>query len=560
MRTLRFLSRVALFTAVLSVQILTLPENSANSATLNDNYPRLANYCLRSSLDQGTADNLKKWDVVILNSDVGHSTPSKAASIRALNPNVTLLAYVNTMIVVKRGAPGHDRYYNNAKLLAAEASGSPGWWLYDQNGNHVSRWPDTWSLNLSEVSPIYNGNRWSSYLADFVRNEIMKDFSWDGVFYDDAHQYPSWMNKGNLDLDNNRVQDSSSFVDTQWSLGLESLLSRTRQNLGPTTLILGNGHFDCYGAANGRMIESFPTYGKGNWYSLMDKYNSWMANGLRPRLVVINANNGNTGDQFSDLRKMRFTLTSTLLGDGYFSYDYGGTSHGQLWWYDEYSVDANGNATGNDSAKGYLGQPEGMATQLANGLWRRDFDGGIVLSNPTSGAQTINLETTYKKIKGNQAPEVNDGSAVQSATIPSQDGIILLGPSQRGASLTTPNQPAASVPAAGSSSRNSGGNPTARVSRSPVSGSPSAGEIVGSVVNPAGRPIGGVRVRVGASLVPTNRNGNFRFTKVHPGKYTIYYSLPGYGSRTQTIEVKVGTVLESAKVVLSWWRFFSCLR
>jgi hypothetical protein len=556
MRKPRFLSLGLVFAAI---QILALLENSANAANLNPNYPRLANYYLASAFDQKTSDSLKKWDLLILNSDIARFDSSRVASIRSQNPNVVLLSYVDAMILVKRGASGFDRYYNSARLLAAEASGSPGWWLYNQNGDHVVRWPNTWSLNLSDVSPGYNGRRWSEYLADFVRDEIMRDYSWDGVFYDDAHQFVDWMNKGNLDLNNDRVKDNSSYINEHWSRGLQSLLERSKANLGPAALIVGNGNFNFYQLANGRMIENFPNYGNSDWDTLMGEYYTWSANAVSPRLIVINGNNGNNGDQFSNLKNMRFTLASTLLGDGYFSYDYGGKSHARLWWYDEYSVDGNGNATGDDSAKGYLGRPKGAAQRLPNGVWRRDFDRGVVLSNPTSAPQTMGLEKPYKKIRGGQAPAVNDGSVVHEITIPSRDGIILLGSTQEGASQAISIQSAPPPQSSGSNTPKMV-SPAARAPRAPVSRSPITGEIVGSVVNLAGRPIEGVRVTIGASRVPTNGNGNFRFTKVHLGTYTIYYSIPGYGSRTQTIEVKVGTVVESAQTVLSWWRFYTRIR
>jgi len=59
-------------------------------------------------------------------------------------------------------------------------------------------------------------------------------------------------------------------------------------------------------------------------------------------------------------------------------------------------------------------------------VWRRDFTGGSVIVNATQNAKTINLGQTLRKIKGVQAPAVNDGSLVTQVTIPSLDGLILL--------------------------------------------------------------------------------------------------------------------------------------
>jgi len=69
-------------------------------------------------------------------------------------------------------------------------------------------------------------------------------------------------------------------------------------------------------------------------------------------------------------------------------------------------------------------------------VWRRDFEKGIVLVNPTPEAMFVSLaqiqgplrRTNLRRIKGNQVPAWNSGAAVtsQGITIPSGDGIVLL--------------------------------------------------------------------------------------------------------------------------------------
>ena len=61
-------------------------------------------------------------------------------------------------------------------------------------------------------------------------------------------------------------------------------------------------------------------------------------------------------------------------------------------------------------------------------VWRRDFQGGISLVNPTMTPVTVELGGTFRKILGTQAPNVNDGSLVSQVVLPPQDGIILLRP------------------------------------------------------------------------------------------------------------------------------------
>lgn len=79
----------------------------------------------------------------------------------------------------------------------------------------------------------------------------------------------------------------------------------------------------------------------------------------------------------------------------------------------------------------------------------------------------------------------------------------------------------------------------------------STGEIFGRVVNQAGQMIPGTCIRIDATIMPTNPAGEFRFTLVHPGIYTIYYDAPGYKGQTQVVEVRAGQVMQSPTVIMS---------
>ncbi len=59
-------------------------------------------------------------------------------------------------------------------------------------------------------------------------------------------------------------------------------------------------------------------------------------------------------------------------------------------------------------------------------VWRRDYAGGLALVNATGQAQTVSLGGFYRKINGAQDPAVNDGALVTQATLPPNDGLILL--------------------------------------------------------------------------------------------------------------------------------------
>jgi len=64
------------------------------------------------------------------------------------------------------------------------------------------------------------------------------------------------------------------------------------------------------------------------------------------------------------------------------------------------------------------------------GVFRRDFDKGIALVNPTLAPMTMDLESGLFRIDGVIDPVTNDGSLATRVTLPAQDGLVLLrGPS-----------------------------------------------------------------------------------------------------------------------------------
>ena len=59
-------------------------------------------------------------------------------------------------------------------------------------------------------------------------------------------------------------------------------------------------------------------------------------------------------------------------------------------------------------------------------LYRRDFENGIVLVNPTATPLTVLLDHPYRRILGNVDRVTNDGSQSTQATVPPQDALFLL--------------------------------------------------------------------------------------------------------------------------------------
>jgi hypothetical protein len=59
-------------------------------------------------------------------------------------------------------------------------------------------------------------------------------------------------------------------------------------------------------------------------------------------------------------------------------------------------------------------------------VWRRDYERGVVLVNASAAVRAVTLGGTFKRLRGAQAPAVNDGGYGTRVALPARDGLILL--------------------------------------------------------------------------------------------------------------------------------------
>jgi hypothetical protein len=344
---------------------------------------------------------LAKYDLLILPAEVQEYNPAAFTEIRNRNPKIIILAYLPT--ISYNFSAWHDNLH---QLLLSQIK--PTWWLRDTAQNPISIWPGTQAINIT--------SDWKYVLPTFAAKHVMSTGNWDGIMYDEFNDFIGGTNNGDIDIIKDGIPDNPDVINAAWHNAITTILSYSREILGPEAMIITNGnhHPDFSPYINGRIFENFPTpwEGDGSWQSSMTSYLNLCTKAAKPCINIINGNTGNTGN-YADFAKMRFALASTLLGDGYFSFDYGTTSHGQTTFtYEEEHIK--------------LGTPLAKAIINPNGISTRRYQNGIVLVNPTSDPKTITLPRKYKKISGIQDPTVNDGKTVQTITIPPRDGIILV--------------------------------------------------------------------------------------------------------------------------------------
>ena len=401
--------RVCFF--LFSLCIFLLPHKVLAAQIPDHPFPRLANYFLHWSIDDTKAVELAQWDLLILDMETQVTSRRQIEKIRELNPNIVILVYLTPQEIRS------DASVSGSKLrqtLAAQLHDD--WYLVDSLGNRLSWWPGTQILNVSSHAPVHNGKQLHTFMAEFVANELLSTGLWDGVFYDNAWDSIKWFAGDNADT--NRDGSPDVDADGAWVNGMKALYNETRTLTGNRYIIVGNGLTRAYrNELNGTMLENFR--GGSAWVPTMDTYAYYRQAGSAPSVQIINGNTNNTGNR-TDYQNVRFGLASTLLGDGYFAFDFGDQDHGQLWWYDEYNVD--------------LGQARTDALQtngspsFFDGVWTRLFQRGIAVLNSSNQTQRVQLGTDYEALRGKQDPIVNNGTITRELILGPQDGRILLLP------------------------------------------------------------------------------------------------------------------------------------
>ncbi|TQM43094.1 putative glycoside hydrolase [Pseudonocardia cypriaca] len=414
------------------------PSTSTATATSLP-FPRTATYWLEQN-EIPSVEELARYDLVVIDSEWGHRLQrADFERLRALNPDIVLLAYVN--LIDYRPELGSAGYYADRYALwqfrDSTTSTFPQQWLArTARGARVSEWPETVMANLADTAPRIDGRTYAEYAARWVVDQVWLTGLWDGVFLDVWGDRIYGASHSRWDVDGDGSDDPEDRIygpGGPWERGITSAERIMRQAM-PDALLIGNGERTLReGLLDGRVFESFADLGGGrNPASDIDGYlGAASSDGHRkPGLALnINVRRAQAGSP-EEYRNARFFLTATLLQDGFWAPM--GQHYGELAYYDE--LDGGG------LGPGYLGAPlvanpapEQLDAPFADGLGvvaqdvvRRDFEHGIVLNNAGTTARAVDLGGTFRHLAGRQDPATNDGSVVTTVTVPPGDGLILL--------------------------------------------------------------------------------------------------------------------------------------
>jgi hypothetical protein len=366
----------------------------------NGGYPRIANIWGTYDPEHGVSF-FAGYDLFIPYRWGGQA--NQAAAIRAANPNAKILLTQNATYGWPQSDPLTAEWWNSSP-------GDPGYncLLRDSSGDIllVEYWGHPmYNMTLPYCRTVLAQQSVDTFLSQ--QPDQGDNLAYDGIYWDRLHDAISWLSD-DVDSDLDSQPDDPDALDVTYQAGIEDFLAQVRARL-PHTILMGNGAPQIYAPwINGRLYEwelaaildgaDWP-----NWHAVVTSYRDWTRRGHTPRTTFIQSApevlysqkyTFQDPDQIPPAMKaeaaasyqhMRYGLTSALMGDGLFSYDYGADRHGYLWWYDEFGASGSSQVSQVTTLppRGYLGQPTGDPMLLIDTLDTPDlvinggFEGGL---------------------------------------------------------------------------------------------------------------------------------------------------------------------------------------
>ncbi len=393
-------------------------------------FPRIANVYgttltadgVRVSGERCALEDIARCDLLIGVHTAGKASAKRdlfrkqLAALKRVNPHLKALHFACS-------AP-YTHLKPTDEMLARREPGKPFPWLLQTDAQLIAGWPGTYMLNLACPDVI----EWLAQTAvPAVRTQ-----GYDGVFIDCmGPHFDAWAceivtgRKYTVDHDGDGKDDDRKELARLWAEAKTALAQRTRELLGDEPIFMANqADLALKEQLNGIYLEDYVDAvieGRRDWETMLKLYLEWTHTPHQPNVTVLGCASGIEppfqGHKLSaekreaffakgrvKLARMRFGLATTLMGDGYYSYDLHTRWRGQLWWYPEYDAP--------------LAYPKEDCKRSADGTWRRQFDGGVVIVNPTNWDVSVALKEDHR--------DVSSGGTGKQFVIPRQDGRIFV--------------------------------------------------------------------------------------------------------------------------------------
>lgn len=376
---------------------------------------------LRISGEPATAEELARFDLLVgvganwRDREAWPALRAQFAALKKANPHLIALDF-------GASAPyAHPRVPDWTSFATVPPESA---WLRQANGDRIAGWPGTEMLNLAKPEAI-------AWVAD-TAVAAQQTGAYDGVFIDCmGGAFDRWAceiatgKPYTVDADEDGKPDAAEALDRRWLTAKTELCRQVRTRIGERPVFMGNQAGDfAFDELNGIYLEDYVDYviaGAMGFDDVLREYLHWTQTRRRPNVTVLGACSGveppfdpwNMPKEErrrlleagrSQLSRMRFGLAMALMGDGYYSFDLHTRDRGQNWWYPEYDAP--------------LGYPKGAAAKQDDGSWRREFDGGLVVVNPTEWDVRVHVE--------GRREDVSSRRVAADFVVPAMDGRIFL--------------------------------------------------------------------------------------------------------------------------------------
>lgn len=417
-----------LFAAIATTLLLAF--SASASAADSPPFPRLAgvnNGGPHNYDDPAYQAKLAKLNFSILNiwtgwdETYGMTMEQVVRNIKAINPDSRVFLYENSMEVADENAAAAVVFNKVDQMkwwaFPRGASGTP---MLSEFGRQASK--PNYQVNNTLFTPRDSGGyqQWEWHARWVVQQFYKPNPSIDGFFEDNVF----WRPRVEADWNRDGVTDKADSPQAgKWLREAYRQRFQLFDNLMPGKLMIGNiadwGRSSAVlteldQTLNGGLIEGmigadYSVESWASWAEMMRWYRKTMAAVAAPKLVAFHQVGTAT-----DYKALRYGLASCMLDDGYFAFSEKGKGYSGVVWFDEYDAKL-GKAVNGPST-----------TAWQKGVYRRDFENGIVLVNPKgNGSVEVTLEEDFRRLSGKQNPAVNNGALTRKIVLQDRDGIIL---------------------------------------------------------------------------------------------------------------------------------------
>jgi Hypothetical glycosyl hydrolase family 15/Bacterial Ig domain len=346
------------------------------------------------------AGDLSRYGYVILQAD----QYSQIATLKAKNPKIKMLVYKNAIETCSYDTlNGADRSEISTGVGYYEAlSQHPEWFLQDTTGSLIvlAHYPSCWMMDWGSAS----------YQQRWTRNVIAdaKAHGWDGVLIDDANwsEYPHLASGQTIAKYPTNAEQTESMRQFLAVVGpeLQKVGLLALPNIfvdypdGPTIFSqwIGytSGAYQEYWSKSGSFSTTCCNYTGTTW----DYHQSFLRITEQANKVYIPI----TKAPSTDIRSMEYARANFYL-----DWDGGPSS---------LSFDPKYDDPWNPYWTTDLGMPVGAKVQVGS-AWRRNYERGAVVVNPTSSGVVVGLGGSFRRI---------DGTVVSSLTLDPATAAVLL--------------------------------------------------------------------------------------------------------------------------------------